>query len=233
MQPLRVFIGFDKSESIAAYTLAHSVFKHASGPVSVSFLRLEQLRSVHKRERHPLQSTDFSFTRFLVPSLCGYQGIGIFMDCDMLCLDDVYKLKDYAGFNAVACVKHDHKPTNKTKMLGQVQTSYPRKNWSSLMVFSNEHYACKNLTPEVVDSATGLHLHQMEWARDSIGGIPHSWNHLVGYQENLPIEELSLIHWTEGGPWWSEYKDAPYSDTWREYRDDMLASYERVKHAAA
>lgn len=231
-EPLRVFIGFDPSESIAAYVLAHSVFKHASGPVSVSFLRIEQLRDIHKRERHPLQSTDFSFTRFLVPYLSGYNGLSIFLDCDMLVLDDVYKLAEYGSSAAVSVVKHDHKPKAKTKMLGQAQTNYERKNWSSVMVFNNHHYACKALSPEIVDEMSGLDLHQFKWVRDSIGGIPDRWNHLVGYDKHVPVDKLSLIHWTEGGPWWEQYKDAPYSEVWREYKNDMMQAWERLRASA-
>ena len=236
MEPLRVFIGYDPSESVAAQVLAHSVFKRASGPVSITFLRLETLREVHKRDRNPLQSTEFSFTRFLVPYLCGYRGRAVFLDCDMLVLDDIYQMVENAGepYSPVCVVKHEHKPHANTNMLGQVQTRYECKNWSSVMLFWCDHHDCRNLTPEYVDTASGLDLHQFKWLETGmVGRLPHKWNHLVGYDPDVPAEQISLLHWTEGGPWWKRYAKTAYSDLWRSERTEMLQAFERVKHEAA
>ena len=236
LKPLPVFIGFDPSETIAAYVLAHSILRRASGPVSINFLRKEQLQSIHGREKHPLQSTDFSFTRFLAPYLNGFSGQCIFMDCDMLVLDDICKLPSFStnDMAPVSVVMHNHKPQAKTKMLGQVQTQYDCKNWSSLMLFWCAHKDCHTLTPEYVDVATGLDLHQFKWVNNgNIGRLPFKWNHLVGYDDDtLPIEGISCLHWTEGGPWWSAYENAPYADVWRAERDDMLKAWERQRAAA-
>lgn len=233
---LHVFIGWDPSESIAAQVMAHSIARRASGPVAITFLRLSQLASVHKRERHPLQSTEFSFTRFLSPYLTGYRGHCVFFDCDMLVLDDVYKLLNATSalYAPVSVVKHEHKPTAKTKMLGQVQTTYEMKNWSSVMLFWGGHSDTHNLTPEYVDRASGLELHQFKWVNSRhIGRLPHRWNHLVGWDDDTtPADQLSCIHWTEGGPWWEAYEDAPYADLWRAERADMEQAYERARSAA-
>ena len=124
---IRVFIGFDPIETISIHVLAHSILARASEPVSVSPLMLSQLGGVTTRERHPLQSSDFSFSRFLTPYLCDFQGWALFMDCDMLVLDDLaalWALRDNAF--AVQVVKHDHVPTETTKFLHQPQSKYEK-----------------------------------------------------------------------------------------------------------
>lgn len=175
---IRVFIGWDPREAIAADVLAHSIQRRSSQPVAITYIKLDQLKDF-KRERDPLQSTDFSFSRFMVPSLCNFEGHAIFMDCDMLCKDDMaqlWSLKD--DRYAVQVVQHDYRPHQTRKFLDQPQTRYARKNWSSVMLFNNRR--CKRLTPEYVNTATGLELHQFRWLKDGeIGRLPERWNHLV------------------------------------------------------
>ena len=190
-------------------------------PVAVVPVMLSELKGVLTRERHPLQSTDFSFSRFLTPFLSDYQGWSIFMDCDMLVLDDIeklYALRDERY--AVMVVKHDHVPKETRKFLDQPQTAYQKKNWSSVMLFNNAQ--CRALTPDYVNTASGLELHQFKWlANDElIGEIPARWNHLVGY--NAPNRDVSLVHYTLGGPYFQEYRDCEYADEWRAARQDML-----------
>ena len=222
---IRVFIGFDSRETVAYNVLAHSILVRSSAPVSIAPLALTQLANVLTRERHPLQSTDFSFSRFLVPYLSRHEGWSLFMDCDMLMLDDIarlWSLRD-ARF-AVQVVKHQHAPRETVKFLGATQTSYAKKNWSSVMLFNNE--LCRALTPEYVNSASGLELHQFKWLESDelIGELPRRWNHLVGY--DAPGAEVSLAHYTIGGPYFPEYADCELSAEWRAERENML-------HAAA
>ncbi len=216
-----VFIGFDPREAVAFNVLAHSIHARSSLPVSVSPLMLSQLGGVFRRERHPLQSTDFSFSRFLTPYLSGYRGWSVFMDCDMLVLDDIARLWALRDERcAVMVVKHDHKPKETVKFLGAAQTSYEKKNWSSVMMFNNER--CSALTPEYVNTASGLELHQFKWLEGDhlIGELPHRWNHLVGY--DAPDAEVSLVHYTIGGPYFPEYLDCEYSREWFDERQAML-----------
>lgn len=218
---IQVFIGFDERETAAFHVLCHSIHQHASQPVSITPIMLSQLKDVYKRERNPLQSTDFSFSRFLAPYLANYQGWGIFMDCDMLVTRDIAELWNLRDERyAVMCVKHDHQPKEDTKFLDAVQTKYQKKNWSSVMLFNNAQ--CKALTPEYVNSASGLELHQFKWLEndDLIGEIPPSWNHLVGY--NTPNPEAALIHYTLGGPYFHEYADCEHADIWNQTKQDML-----------
>jgi lipopolysaccharide biosynthesis glycosyltransferase len=218
---IKVFIGYDSREAAAYSVLAHSIHARASVPVAVVPVMLSELKGVLTRERHPLQSTDFSFSRFLTPFLSDYQGWSIFMDCDMLVLDDIeklYALRDERY--AVMVVKHDHVPKETRKFLDQPQTAYQKKNWSSVMLFNNAQ--CRALTPDYVNTASGLELHQFKWlANDElIGEIPARWNHLVGY--NAPNRDVSLVHYTLGGPYFQEYRDCEYADEWRAARQDML-----------
>ena len=148
---------------------------------------LSQLKNIYTRERHPLQSTDFSFTRFLVPLPLGHTGWSLFMDCDMLVLDDIAKLWALRDERyAVQVVKHNHVPKEDTKFLGAKTDQIREENWSSVILFNNAK--CRALTPEYVNTATGLELHQFKWLGndDLIGEIPRRWNHLVGYDAPDP-----------------------------------------------
>jgi hypothetical protein len=218
---IRIFIGFDARESVACSVLAYSIMRRSSVPVTVSPIALSQLSSILTRERHPLQSTDFSFSRFLTPYLSDFEGWSIFMDCDMLMRGDIaelWKMRD--ARYAVQVVKHNHRPKETTKFLGATQTAYDKKNWSSVMLFNNAR--CRSLTPDYVNSASGLELHQFKWLEndDLIGEIPGGWNHLVGYDP--PNEAASLVHFTIGGPYFAPYAHCEYAEAWRSEREAML-----------
>jgi len=223
---IRVFIGYDPREAVAFGVLAHSIYARSSEPVSVAPLMLSSLRGAMTRERHPLQSTDFAFSRFLTPYLSGFEGWSVFLDCDMLVLDDIaslWRLRD--DRYAVMVVKHDHQPREAVKFLGQPQSAYAKKNWSSVMLFNNAR--CGALTPAYVNVASGLELHQFKWlAGDGlIGALPRRWNHLVGYYAHDP--DVSLVHYTLGGPYFDEYRDCEYAAEWRAERERMLAVTQR------
>lgn len=212
---IRIFIGFDTRETVAFHVLSNSILRHSSQPVAFTPLRLSNLQATFTRDLDKLASTQFSFSRFLVPSLCEYEGWSIFMDCDMLVQTDIAQLWNLRDDKyAVMCVKHNHVPKETTKFLNQTQTVYEKKNWSSVMLFNNAK--CKALTPEYVNSATGLELHRFKWLEndDLIGEIPHGWNHLVDYDPNVPAEEVMNFHYTSGGPYFADYKNASYADEW-------------------
>lgn len=227
MTPIPVYIGFDERETIAFHVLAHSIHSRASAPVSVTPVMLSQLGAVWRREKNNLQSTDFSFSRFLVPWLCGYKGWAIFMDCDILVVDDIAKLWNLRDERyAVMCVQHDHQPQDDVKFLGAVQTRYAKKNWTSVMLINCAR--CTALTPEYVNTATGLELHQFKWLEGHdagdplVGALPLRWNHLVDYNPAQPVGELSALHYTEGGPYFEAYQDCGYAQNWCDERERML-----------
>ena len=228
---IRVFIGYDTREAAAFGVLSHSIHRHASQPVAIAPVMLSELEGVFHRERNPLQSTEFSFSRFLTPWLCDYQGWAVFMDCDMLMRDDIAKLWALRDERyAVQVVKHVHVPKEEVKFLGAVQTKYEKKNWSSVMLMNCAK--CTALTPEYVNRASGLELHQFKWLEGDhlIGEIPRAWNHLVGYDP--PRRDASLVHYTIGGPYFEAYRDCEYAAEWFAERDAMLAVQERAKAVA-
>ena len=225
---IKIYIGFDPNEEVAYHVLSASIMRRASQPVSITPICLSSLKSIFIRERNPLQSTEFSFSRFLVPYLSNYEGWSIFMDCDMLVLDDISKLWELRDDKfALMCIHHNHVPNEESKFLNQVQTKYERKNWSSVMLMNNAK--CRKLTPKYVETATGLDLHRFRWLKDEqIGEIPHRWNHLVDYDFKIPINEISNLHYTKGGPYFEEYKSCSYSDQWFAEYDRMSSPFKRI-----
>jgi hypothetical protein len=220
---IRVFIGYDPREAVAYHVLCHSILSRSSEPVSLVPLALQNLKKVFTRERNPLQSTDFSFSRFLVPHLCAYEGWSIFCDCDMLMLDDIAKLWGLRDDRfAVQVVKHDHRPADDIKFLNATQTKYEKKNWSSVILFNNAR--CRALTLDYVNRATGLELHQFKWLGNDnmIGQLPGRWNHLVDYDPMLPTSEVSFLHFTEGGPYFEDYRSCGYAAEWFHEREKMI-----------
>jgi hypothetical protein len=229
---LNVYIGYDPNETVAYHVLAHSILRRASIPVSIAPLMRSQLGAMYRRERGPTESTEFSLTRFLVPALSGFHGWSLFMDCDMLCLADVAELASAiprSGDKAVLVCQHDYVPRTERKFLDQVQTKYPRKNWSSVMLFNNAR--CRALSPEYVNTASGLDLHRFHWLKDEdIGDIPLQWNWLVGEYERTA--DAKIVHYTLGGPYFDEYRDCDYADEWREEHRRLNHATNRPKKAS-
>jgi hypothetical protein len=226
VRPIPIFIGFDPRERAATNVLIDSLYQHSSMPLAITPLVTPQLEAqgLYRRERDPRQSTAFSFSRFLVPRLMNYHGWAIFMDCDMLCRSDIAELWSLRDEQyALMCVQHEHVPNEEVKFLGEVQSQYEKKNWSSLMLFNTGR--CQALTPEYVNTATGLELHRFHWLNDdsAIGALPlERWNHLVDVQNPSLAPDSALLHWTLGGPWFREQRTmgGPLAAEWFSARDD-------------
>ena len=229
---LRIFIGFDAREAEAYEVCAHSIRRRASVPVEITPLKLAELsagdRPLYRRAPDPRASTEFTYTRFLVPALADFRGWALYCDCDFLFLDDVDKLFAEARVRAAAmCVKHEHRPTETVKMDGIAQSTYPRKNWSSLMLFNCEHPSTRRLHVHAVNSAEPSWLHQMRWADDAeIYPLPEDWNWLADESPTTPDgnrDTVSAVHMTKGGPWFPEHADCEFADEWRAERALMQA----------
>jgi lipopolysaccharide biosynthesis glycosyltransferase len=225
---IRVFIGYDSAEEVAFSVLAHSIHARASVPVATAPVMLSQLREAYQRDHNALQSTEFSFSRFLTPWLAGYEGWALFMDCDMLMRADIaelWKLRD--DRYAAQVVKHVHVPKEDVKFLGHTQTKYEKKNWSSVMLMNCGK--CRALTPEYVNTASGLELHQFKWlaTEELIGDLPPEWNHLVGY--DAPRADAKNVHFTTGGPWFEPYRVSEFADEWRDECKTMLSARGRTR----
>ena len=212
---INVFIGYDSKEKAAFNVLSYSILKNSTKPVAITPIYLPNIKDDFVRERGNLSSTEFSFSRFIIPHLMNYQGWALFMDCDMLMYEDIaelWRLRD--DRYAVQVCKHDYTPRTETKFLGQKQTAYPKKNWSSFMLMNCKK--CTTLTPDYVNKASGLELHQFKWleSEELIGDLPLHWNWLVGEYEYK--SDVSNVHYTEGGPWFKDYKNVDYADDWFE-----------------
>jgi lipopolysaccharide biosynthesis glycosyltransferase len=219
MDNFRVFIGWDSREDIAYQVARRSILRHASVPVEVTPIKLDELveKGLYTREIDPLASTEFTYSRFLTPYLAQYEGWALFCDCDFLFFDDVAKLEHYMNpDHAVVCVHHDYTPKEATKMDGVPQSAYPRKNWSSFMLFNCAHPATRQLTPELVNRESGAYLHRMQWAKDEeIGELPYRWNWLEGWYDKPDTGYPAAVHYTRGGPWFDDWQDVDYAEEWR------------------
>jgi lipopolysaccharide biosynthesis glycosyltransferase len=227
----KIFVGYDSREEIAWQVCRHSILRH-SDDARVIPLRQNVLRELGLYTRpHDLgASTEFSLTRFLTPYLAAESGWAIFCDCDFLFTTDIYSVLDGLDpSKAVYCVQHDYTPTRRVKMDGKIQTSYPRKNWSSFVLFNCDHPAVKALTPEVVNSAPPAYLHRFQWIEDdsAIGALDLDWNFLEG-EYPKPDHTPRVIHYTNGGPWFEQWKNCDYADLWLKEQELLFQCCDEV-----
>jgi hypothetical protein len=247
-----IWIGFDSREAVAYAVAAHSIRSRLLTPIPIFPLILPKLqkydvfvRPITKKDgklydeiSNAPMATEFALTRFLVPSLVKEfkrepvkpplrhkNRWALFMDCDMLVRCNLANLFRYCtdDSKAVMVVKHDHVPKTLIKMDGQIQTSYPRKNWSSFCLFNVDHPANNNLTVEMVNTARGLDLHKFCWLDDSeIGELGVEWNYLVGHSEH---KDPAVVHYTDGVPTMPGYENCEYSKEWFEELHEWAASF--------
>ena len=227
---LDYYVGWDSRE-VAAYDVCRqSAIRHCSKPIHIVPLMERALRyigifdrpwevkdgqKIDTRDGKPF-STEFSFTRFLVPAFQQYQGWALFSDCDFLWTADLTNLFALADDRfAVQLVKHEHIPTETEKMDGIVQTKYHRKNWSSLVLWNCAHPSNKFLTTQAVNHESGQWLHAFGWLKDEeIGELPITWNWLSGVSKPIMEETPRGIHFTLGGPWFPNCREMPYGGLW-------------------
>lgn len=230
---MKVFIGYDSRENIAYQVAKASLLKHTSIPLEITPIVQNDLRyrGIYQREPDALSSTEFSFTRFLTPYLAGYKGWALFCDCDFLFRGDIAAITDYMdGAKAVMCVPHEYKPTEAVKMDGKAQHQYPRKNWSSFVLFNCEHPQVKMLTPEVVNTQTGMYLHRFQWLTDDlIGELPIAFNYLEGWHTKDDCPNPIAVHFTRGGPWFNEWKNVEYAAEWNTVANSVAREHDGIE----
>jgi len=227
----KIFVGYDSREDLAWEVCRHSLQRHADDDLTVIPIRQQPLRELglYTRVVDSKSSTEFSITRFLTPYLAAQSGWAVFCDCDFLFTVDVRQV--FEGLDpskAVYCVQHDYTPAHTIKMDGKQQATYPRKNWSSFMVFNCDHPDVQALTPTVINSAEPAYLHRFNWVSDSeaIGALDLDWNFLVG-EYPKPQQTPRVLHYTVGGPWFEAWQDCDYAALWLEERDLYLQSLNR------
>jgi lipopolysaccharide biosynthesis glycosyltransferase len=232
MTKLAVYIGWDSREDIAYQVARSSLLQHASIDVDVHPIKLAELveQGVYTRVVDPLAATEFTYSRFFTPWLAGFKGWALFCDCDFLFFGDVAELLAYCDESqAVCCVHHDFRPKETVKMDGKVQTSYPRKNWSSCMLFNCAHPATRKLTPELINAQSGAYLHRMQWAEDSqIGTLPETWNWLEGWSPKPAAGFPKAVHYTHGGPWFKNWQNVEYADVWLDIARRIDADFKPI-----
>ena len=234
-KPLSVWIGFDPREA-AAYAVARESIRRFDRHIPINGVILSDLQAngmycrptdrklgkLWDRISEAPMATEFAISRFLVPEIIrrrtnGWHvgGWAVFMDCDVLVRANLEELRALLDDEkALFCVKHNHVPISDTKMDGQEQSRYPRKNWSSVMAINVDHPSNKVLTVEMVNTVPGRDLHRFFWLEDNeIGELPPGWNYLVGHTEG--VESPKIVHFTDGGPWFGAFHDVPFADEWR------------------
>lgn len=217
---IRIAVGFDQKEAIAYHVCCQTILEKSSCPIQITPLTLNSLRTYE--ESHSDASNQFIYTRFLTPYLMDFNGWALFVDGDMVCLDDIAKLWALRDDSkAVLVVKHDYKTKAKQKYLGNKNEDYPRKNWSSVILWNCSHPKNKILTPSRISNETGAFLHRFTWLEDEeIGELPKEWNWLAReYEDNY---KAKLIHYTLGTPCFSEYRDSEMADLWHSAKARLL-----------
>ena len=228
---IRVCVGYDPREAVVYHVCVNSIIRLSSQPVAVTPLALNNLAGYV--ERHRDGSNQFTYSRFLVPQLMGWSGWALYIDGDMLLRADIaelWSLRDES--KALLCVQHDYRTKLREKYLGAKNEDYPRKNWSSVMLWNCAHPANRRLTPEFVQQASGAELHRFTWLDDElVGALPKEWNWLP--DELGPNAQAKLLHWTLGAPCFQEFENAPMAQEWHQERRRMSESLQRSKAGEA
>jgi len=222
---INLYVGYDEREAIAYHIFCHSVIKNTSIPVKITPLVLGQLKEFN--ETHQDRSNDFVYSRFLTPYLNEFNGWAIFADGDMICQADLKELIAMADPNkALMVVKHDYETKASIKYLGNINENYPRKNWSSVILWNCSHPKHKILTPEFVANQTGKFLHRFSWLDDKdIGELPVEWNWLAcEYEKNT---DAKLIHYTLGTPCFKDFRDTDMAEIWYDYYESAKKGFDQ------
>jgi len=221
MKPIPIFIGYDPREAVAYHTCVNSIIRHASKPVAIIPLALNLFNDY--TETHTDGSNQFIYSRFLVPHLMNYEGWAIFIDGDMIVRDDIVKLWELQEIaKDVIVVKHDYKTKMTEKYLGAKNENYPRKNWSSVILWNCNSHPNRKLTPAFIQKSTGAELHRFTWIEDKrIGELPKEWNWLP--DEYGPNPDAKLLHYTLGTPCFHEFAATPQGEEW--HHEHMLTDY--------
>ena len=221
MKPIPIFIGYDPREAVAYHVCVNSIIRQASQPVAIIPLALNLFTDY--TETHTDGSNHFIYSRFLVPHLMDYTGHAIFIDGDIIVRGDIAELWNLRRHDLdVQVVKHDYETRMTEKYLGSKNENYPRKNWSSVILWNCQNPANKKLTPQFIEKATGAELHRFTWISDDrIGALPIEWNWLPDeFGSNV---DAKLLHYTLGSPCFHEFATTPQADEW--HREHMLADY--------
>ena len=221
---IKIVVGFDQREAVAYHTFTQSIIEKSTLPVSFIPLAIQTLADY--KESHTDKSNDFIYSRFLTPYLMKFDGWAIFADGDMVCLSDIKELWDLKDESkALMVVKHDYKTKSHQKYLGNINENYPRKNWSSVILWNCNHPKHKILTPHFIANQTGKYLHRFSWLQDDdIGELPKEWNWLA---TEYPVNtHAKLIHYTLGTPCFKDYRNSEMSELWHQTQEGSMQGFD-------
>ena len=215
----KIFVGYTSYQDVVYQVAKNSIERHSNDVQCYPIIQ-QSLRDlgIYTRAEDKNGATEFSITRFLTPWLAGYKGWVLFCDNDVLALTDINELFEQADDRyAVMCAKHNHTPSEKIKLDGQKQSQYPRKNWSSVVLWNCDHPKNSFLTPELINEVSPLYLHRFMWLEDNeIGEFSHEWNWLVDWYKEPVNGQPKLLHFTDGGPYFRNYQNVDYKIEWLE-----------------
>ena len=213
-ETLDIYIGYDEKEAVVFHTCVHSIIEKCKVPVSIHPLNLQMFNNY--KENHNDGSNNFIYSRFLVPYLNNFKGKALFLDGDMIVNDDLNNLFDqFDDQYAVQVVKHDYKTKYPIKYLGHKNDDYPKKNWSSVILFNCSHPKNKILTPKLIETAQGSYLHRFSWLDEQeVGEISKEWNYLV--LEYPETEKAKIFHYTVGAPCFNDFNRGTEAKLWHE-----------------
>jgi len=218
-----IVVGYDDRESVAYHVFCQSVIEKATCPVQ--FIPLKDKSLYFYNENHFDGSNNFIYSRFLTPYLCNFEGLALYADGDMVVNVDVAELLQiFDDTKAVQVVKHDYQTKSKFKYLGNKNENYPRKNWSSFILWNCAHEKNKILTPEFINNKDGSFLHRFSWLNDEhIGNLDKEWNWLATeYAQN---NMAKVIHYTLGTPCFKEYHDSEMSQYWHSMYKKLITPF--------
>ena len=225
-EPLKIFIGYDPREAVVYHTCVQSIIENTKFPVSIHPLHLDMFDCY--KENHTDGSNAFIYSRFLIPYLCNFKDKALFIDGDMIINNDLSQLFNMFDNNyGVQVVKHDYKTKYPIKYLGSKNDDYPKKNWSSVILFNCAFPKNKILTPSLIEKAKGSYLHRFSWlSENEVGSLPLEWNYLVlEYKEKA---DASLLHYTVGAPCFSEYNKGKEAEVWHKTYMNSIAGFDNV-----
>lgn len=222
MSPLRIFIGYDESQAVNYHVCSESLIRTSSKPLAIHPLRkhyLPAITAAHLEDYPP--SNTFNLTRFLVPMLAGYQGLALYLDGDMVVTHDIAELFDSFRYgHALAVVQHDYTSRARRKFKDQVNQDYPRKNWSSVVLWYCGHYSHRKLTPDHIGNSSAEYLHRFQWLKDDqIQSLDSTWNVLAG--EPKQAADPKIVHYTLGSPCFQDYESCHHAGLWHLTRANM------------
>lgn len=220
MSKNEIYIGFDEREAEVFHVCVQSIISLSKKPVSITPLTLGSLSHEYDMGMRD-GSNAFVYTRFLCPYLSEFKGWSLFLDGDMVLLEDINNLFEFIdNEKAVMVVKHNYRTKSKTKYMGAKNEDYPRKNWSSVILWNNSHPKNKILVPELIKSKNGKFLHRFEWlSNEDVGELPIEWNWLP--DEFGKNDEAKLLHYTLGAPCFPDYADTPMAS---HYFENLMRS---------